>query len=102
MSAASIYIRPSLAVLTDRSGQIAVGGTAQVVTLINRDRRYLLIQNTSAGDLWVNFTATAVVASPSIRIPTGLSLTFENSFVTSEQLSIIGATTAQTFTAKEA
>jgi hypothetical protein len=86
---------------TDKSGTIAAGGTAQTLAAINVNRKYLLIQNNSAGDLWINFTTTAVAAQPSIKLVSGATYIMEGSFVSMELVSIIGATTSQAFTAKE-
>lgn len=87
--------------LTDRSGSITTGGTAQTLAPVNTTRKYLLIQNNSAGTLWINFTVTAVQSQPSIQLLTNASIVMESRFVSSELVSIIGATTGQTFTAKE-
>lgn len=89
--------------IKDRSGFIASGGTAQVLAPHNANREYLLIQNLHASaNLWVNFGATAVADQPSIQIAAGAVLTFEDSFVPIEKVSILGGTTNQKFTAKEA
>jgi hypothetical protein len=87
--------------LTDRSGTIATGGTAQTLAPFNSGRRYLIIQNVSSGDLWIDFGTAAVAASPSLRIAAGDSYVMEEKFVLTESVSIIGATTGQAFTAKE-
>lgn len=89
--------------LTDRSGTITSGGTAQTLAAQNFGRIYLLIQNVSAGDLWVNFGTTAVANQPSIKLVSGASLEYgaSSGAVPMQSVSIIGATTAQAFTAKE-
>lgn len=89
--------------LVDHSGTIANGGAAQTVMAANTSRRYLLIENLSSGDLWFNFTTTAVIGQPSLRLPPApSSFVMEDSPISSEAISIIGATTGQAFTAKEA
>lgn len=89
--------------LTDRSGSITTGGTAQTMMAANASRCYLLIQNVSAGDLWINFGTTAVQDSPSIRIsPNSGSFVWESTVAPSDSVSVIGATTGQKWTAKEA
>lgn len=89
--------------LTDGSGTIATGGTAQTVFAANANRRYLLVQNNSSGALWVNFTTTAVESQPSVQLAAnGGSIVMETGFVSTEAISIIGATTGQAFTAKQA
>lgn len=84
---------------TNRSGAIAVGGTAQQLAAANADRRSLNIQNISAGDLWVNeigADATADTAG-SWKVPAGAVFTSS----TNRAISIVGATTGQKFTATE-
>ena len=88
--------------LTNRSGTITLGGTAQTLAAVNAARKYLLIQNVGSNVIWFNFTTTAVQAQPSIRLAAGAS--FEMSapnFVSTELVSIIGGTTGDAFTAKE-
>lgn len=93
----------STGILTDGSGTIATGGTAQAVFAAKPNRRYLLIQNNSTGPLWINFTTEAVAGQPSIQLSSGgTAFVMETGFVSTEAVSIIGATTGQAFTAKEA
>jgi hypothetical protein len=87
--------------VTDHSGTITTGGTAQGLMPANATRKYLVIQNISGGDLWFNFTTTAVLNEPSFKLTAGSSFTMEDAFVSNEALSIIGATTGQAFTAKD-
>lgn len=89
--------------LTDRSGTITEGGTAQELADENTSRQLLFIQNASAGDLWIDIGDTAVEASPSVRIRSGEYVNFEvPGYVPTGAVSIIGGTTGQAFTAKEA
>lgn len=88
-------------VVTDHSGTVTTGGVAQSLMAANPGRRFLFIQNVSVGSLWINFTTTAVANPPSIHIPTGTSLMFDGSFVSSEAVSIFGATTGWAFVAKQ-
>lgn len=87
--------------LTDRSGTITSGGSAQTLAAANPARSYFFFQNLSAGDLWLNFTTTAVASQPSLKVPTGNSFVMEAGFVSVELISIFGATTGQAFCAKE-
>ena len=96
------HVRFGAGAVTDRSGTITLGGTAQQLVAANTARRYLLIQNISAGDLWINDAGTAAIGGPgSLKIVAGGYYEYPASFVTSGAISIIGATTAQAFTAKE-
>lgn len=90
--------------LTDRSGSITTGGTAQTLAAANTSRRYLIIQNTGAGTLWFNFTTAAVQTQPSFRLDVGASFEMPTAagVISTEAISIIGATTGQVWTAKEA
>ncbi len=90
--------------LYDRSGTITSGGTAQQLAAANGGRQYLLIQNNSSADLWVNFGTTAVVGQPSIKIASGGAIEYSahgTGVVPTALVSIIGGTTSQAFTAKE-
>lgn len=95
--------------ITDRSGTITTGATAQTIAAANATRRYLLIANVSDIVLWVNFGATAVADQPSIPLKacaaagdgSGGSIVFEGSYVPSDLVSLIGATTGKKFVCKE-
>jgi hypothetical protein len=87
----------------DRSGAIGAGGAAQECVPENVNRRAFFFQNTSGGDLWLDFTADAVQASPSVRVPSAAHLRMEPpGFVSTERLSVVGAGAGQTYSVKEA
>lgn len=91
--------------LVDGSGTISSGGTAQEVFARNDGRQYLLIQNHSDEDLWVNFAIDAEADQPSIKVyANGGSLEFghHTGAVPTAAVSVFGATTGKAFTAKEA
>lgn len=93
---------PTSGALTDKSGTITTGGTAQTAAAANTARKYLLIQNpsTAPGSLWFSTVTTAVAASPSVELVPGAS--YESGlFCPTGAVSIIGATTGQAFTARE-
>lgn len=97
-----ISVSASLGALTDRSGSITSGGAAQQLAAINSTRKYLVIQNTSNADLWYSFTTTATVGGAgSYRLPAGATFISDIQFVSTQAVSIIGATTGQTWTASE-
>src|SRR5579859_5620451 len=84
--------------ITNRSGTIALGGTAQSLMVANPARRYLMIQNLDAtASLWIRFGAAAVIGQPSTEVKPGAVLTQEDQFVDSESVSIIGPNTGQAF-----
>lgn len=84
---------------TDRSGEIAVGGTAQVLSAADATRRELTVQNISASDLWLNETGGTAQANGtgSWKLAPGASVRITSDLA----ISIIGATTGQKFTATE-
>jgi hypothetical protein len=84
----------------NRSGTITAGGTAQALAPAWSARKGCLVQNLSAGDLWISEVGTAAAASPSIKVPAG-SQYICMSPASGQALSIFGATTAQSFAARE-
>lgn len=89
--------------LTNRSGTITAGATAQSMMSANAARRYLLIQNPTTGSesFWINFTTTAVQSQPSIEVAPGVTFIWEGTFIPTEAISVIASTTATPFIAKE-
>lgn len=85
----------------DRSGSLAAATTSQQFAPANESRSYLLIQNISAEDLWINETIPAVADQPSIKIAAGATLIFDGPFIPTGALNIIGATLGQKFVVKE-
>lgn len=91
------------AAFIDRSSTVTTGGTAQQIAAANTTRTYLLIQNVSTASLWVNVGVVAVQNQPSILLPAnGGSVVWEDNFIPTGAVSLIGATTGQAFTCKEA
>lgn len=88
--------------LTDKSGSITTGGTAQTLAAAKVNRVYLKITNISNDTLWWNETSTAVLDSPSQPIYPTQSEIFGPGNVPPGAISIIGATTGQKWVAKEA
>jgi len=98
----TISSTPSSGTLTDRSGTITAGGTAQTLAASNSSRKYLLIENQdSAESLWINFTTAAVTSQPSIELQPGATFVMDSAFVSTELVSVIAATTGHKFAAKE-
>lgn len=87
--------------LTDGSGTITTGGTSQQIFAANATRQYLFVQNLSTGNLYINFGAAATQGSGSILLLPNSSFVMEDQTVTNQTVNIIGATTAQAFTAKQ-
>ena len=86
---------------TDRSGGIASGNQAQPLAEAFAGRRGCMIQNHSTGDLWMRPGGLgATLSIPSVKIPAGTTW-FCPSPAPAGAMSIIGATSAQAFTAWE-
>ena len=100
-SSGVVITQPTRGALTNRSGSITTGGTSQQLAAANAVRNYLFIENVSANDIWFNFGTAAVVDQPSIRLLPGQSFSMEGSFVSTEVVNIISATTGDKFVAKE-
>lgn len=85
---------------------ITLGGVSQQVFAANPDRTGLIIQNVSDDPLWVDFDVAAVLAPPSLLLIGGglgiLEFPDPTGRIEKGAINIIGATTGQAFSAKEA
>lgn len=97
-------ITPISGSLTDRSGTITTGGTAQNAAAALSTRKYLYIENpiTATARLWFSTVATAVADSPSISLEPGQSWENPSHFCPTGAVSVIAATTGHKFTVREA
>lgn len=86
---------------TDRSGTITAGGADQQLMPARLGRRGYWVQNNSSGDLWVNALGTAAASQPSMKIGAGALYETPAHMVPPGEVRIFGATTGQTFTARE-
>ena len=97
-----VRIRGKLTTLSDGLViSIATGGTAVTAIAADANGYHYFLQNTSTGDLWYSTLATAVLASPSIRLSPGDSYETPVNLLATGALSVIGATTGQTFTVRK-
>ena len=87
--------------LTDRSGTITSGGSAQTLMAANAARTGFYIQNSSVADLWINATGTASAGGSSLRLRPGDLYENPAFAVPTTAISIFGATTGQAFAARE-
>jgi|SRR5579863_3492955 len=94
---------PSAVALTDGSGTITTGNTSQQIFAANASRRYLFIQNTSSGNLWINFGASATegAGAGSIIIFPNASFVMESGTITNQTVNINGGSAGQSFVAKQ-
>lgn len=87
--------------LTDRSGTIAAGGTAQQLAAANSARHYLLVQNQSTARLYICFTGTATQTQTSLLLESGGAYESNGAFCPISTVSIIGTATGQAWHAVE-
>ena len=99
--ATSLSVVPAAGTLTNRSGAITTGGTAQVLMASNANRIGFSVQNLSTGDLWINPLGTASAAQPSIKLAPGVYFESPVGYGSVLSVSIFGATTGQSFSALE-
>ena len=98
---------------TDDSGTIATGGASQTLAAANANRKYLVISNppdaasqgiATAEKICVNFTSAASLTSAgSFCLGPGVTWVMggPGGFVSTELVTVIGATTGHIYTAKE-
>lgn len=99
MSFMEIKGRGSLTV--DRSGSVTTGGVAQNVVGTNIGRSGFWIQNLSNNDLWINDLTTATGASPDLKLVSGALYESPIHCAPTTAVSVYGATTGQSFAARE-
>ena len=93
--------------VTDCSGTVTTGGTAQNAFAAGATKHGFFIMNLSSDPMWINFTGAAVVGgSGSFLLPAGSSTIAGGSFTAppgfgmNTALSVIAATTSDAFTCK--
>lgn len=87
--------------VTDKSGAITTGGTAQDAVAAGLITKYVMIQNISAEDMWFNFGATAAAATAgSFKLVAGQAWQNPPHFSPSGRLSVVAASTGSKFTCK--
>lgn len=107
----SVVISPYQLSFTDRSGSITTGGTSQTAVATNSSRHALILCNpdnatdqgiANAENLYINFTSSAAPASSSIELAPGACFSMGGIIpVTTEAVTIVGATTSHKWVAKE-
>lgn len=92
-----------MAALKDYSGHIVAGGAAQDALPANDAREYVLFQNTSDTDMYLDFDADAAAATGIRIVPNGSYEQYfkERKFIRG-RLSVFCATTGKAFCCKEA
>lgn len=88
--------------LTDGSGTIATANTSQTALVANATRKYLLFQNVSDTDMYINFGAAATIAGAgSLWIQAlGGSLVFEDFACSTDAVNVICSASGKAYTIK--
>ena len=87
----------SIGTVTNHSGTITTGGASQLAVPENLTRKYLLVQNVSDEAMWIMFGTNAIEGQPSMKLLPNGSYVMESTFISSQPLYIIGATTGKEF-----
>jgi hypothetical protein len=83
------------------NGTITSGGTAQALFAAYTARQGWFVQNVSTSDLWVSDAGTAVINTNGVKIPANSLYETPPGYRGGGAVTIIGATTGQTFVARE-
>lgn len=98
---AAVLAKYAPSAVTDRSGTITTGGTAQQLMAANATRRGWYIQNNSDTVMWVSDVGTAAATQPSLKLLPDAYYEPPQSGVDSGAISLFCATTGKTFTSRE-
>ena len=97
----AVSIGQSTSAITNKSGTITLGGTAQTAIAANTARVGCSIQNTSTGVMWVSDVGTAAPnGSSMLLLPGGEYVSPINAKIVGA-ISVYGATTGQSFAGRE-
>lgn len=95
-----VQLAPAAA-LTNISGTVTTGGTAQNAAAANSSRAGFWIQNLSAGDLWISTMSTAAATQPALKITAGTYYEAPPGGAGTGAISVFGATTGQAWAGQE-
>jgi len=87
--------------LTDRSGSITTGGTAQTVAAANWQRTYFFFMNLSDTDMSLDFGASATADTALLLVSKGSVEFVAPGFVPGGLVSVLCASTGKKFACKE-
>ena len=87
--------------VTNLSGTITLGGTAQTLAAANANRRGFYFQNVSDTDMWIRFNGTAAATQPSLKIPAGALYEPPVGGIKLTAISVFCATTGKAFSSEE-
>lgn len=102
----SLLVAPNRSGVIDRSISLTTGGTSQQSAPARASRKYLMCQNidtTNVEDVWLNIGTTAAAnTAGSIRLVSGAAVTFDGTWVPTDAIQVVAATTGHKITCKEA
>lgn len=87
--------------LTDRSGSVTTGSTAQNIMSASAQRRGFFFQNLSTTDLWIRIAGTASAGSGSLKIVPDGYYESPDTIPAVGLVSLFGTTTGQAFSCQE-
>jgi hypothetical protein len=101
VSVGTVDAEPVTKSLTDRSGSITLGGTAQQIAAANASRTYFFFENTSDEEMRLRWDGGTASSTRGMRVPPyGNRET--GTVAPSHAVSVYAATTGKTFEANEA
>lgn len=83
----NVNTRPYQGTVTHSSATVTSASSTALAA--NSSRRYIFIQNNTAQDFWIRFDGAATAAAPSIKVVVGAVFSLENSFVTTQAVTVI-------------
>lgn len=100
-SDAKFVVQQAPAALTNISGTVTAGGTAQNAAAANAARVGFWIMNLSAGDLWISTLAAAAASQPALKLTAGTYYEAPPGGAGTGAISVFGATTGQAWAGRE-
>jgi len=87
--------------ITTRSSTITTGGTSQQVAASNSSRKYFVIQNISDTAMYLGIGYTPTTTTGLLLSANGGGIVFETSFIPTQAINVLCATTGKAFVAWE-
>ena len=97
----SVTALSSTGTITTRSSTITTGGTSQQVSASNSSRKYFVIQNISDTAMYLGVGYTPTTTTGLLLSANGGGMIFETSFIPTQAINVLCATTGKAFVAWE-
>jgi hypothetical protein len=97
----SVTALSSTGTITTRSSTITTGGTSQQVAASNTSRKYFVIQNISDTAMYLGAGYTPTTTTGLLLSANGGGIVFETSFIPTQAINVLCATTGKAFVAWE-